>query len=182
METIQEKYQRLRPLLTDGCLFLCSKNKIVSKIIRNCDKSEFSHVGIVFEKFGRWFIMDSNASGVHPDLLSERINIADNFCFIQPMPEVFRSHPIDEEIKQAIIYSETGISYDFSNGIKELVNRKIGTSLRITKRDQHDICSDYTANYAIKTYMVVYPFHSLELPFPQDYIRYNNAETTKILK
>jgi len=179
METIQEKYQRIRPTLTDGCLFLCSKNKIVSKIIRNCDNSEFSHVGIVFEKFGRWFIMDSNANGVHPDLLSERIDISNNFCFIQP---TIGSFYVDKEMKQAIINSEAGISYDFSNGIKELINRKIGTSLRITKRDRHDICSDYTANYAINLEMVTEAFQKLELPFPQDYIRYNDTHTTRILK
>lgn len=179
MESINEKYQRIRPSLTDGCLILLSKNRIVSKIIRNCDKSEFSHVGIVFEKLGRWFIIDSNAQGVHPDLLSERIKISNNFCFIEPTVDPF---VIETEMQKAILYSERGIKYDFSNGIKELINRKFGTSLRITQRDEHDICSDYTSNYAINLSMVTKDFEKLRLPFPQDYMRFNNKETTKILK
>lgn len=169
--SINEKYAQIRPEITDGCLFLMSKPKMLSKIIRWVDNSEFSHVGLVFTKAGRNFIIDSNANGVHPELLSVRVNECDNFCIIKPLCD---AETIEDNLVNSFKRAETGINYDFSNGIKESINRKFGTKFKITLRDMHDICSDWVEQTAINQKMVT---NLPLLPFPQDYLRYRSNFT-----
>ena len=178
METIKERYERIRPEVTDGCLFLMSKDKFVSKAIRWFDKSEFSHIGIIFEKYGRLFILDSNMAGVHPELLSARVNLADNFIFIKPM----LSKTLTTQAMEAVFKrSELNIEYDFINGAKELSNRKFGSSFKIISSEKNDICSKLTRQPAITQSMVTKNFELIPQPLPQDYLRYRNIYNTTLL-
>ncbi len=183
METILEKYNRIRPNITDGCLFLMSKNAFISRVIRNCDdKAEFSHIGLIFSKtFGsdkRLFIIDSNENGVHPELLSARINACNNFAIIKPLCSL---SIIEDVLWNSFLQADESIKYDFFGGFKELVNRKFGTTMKITRGANHKICSDWVRDVAIKQDMVNLDFGALSLPFPQDYIRYRNINTTELM-
>lgn len=185
METIRAKYQRVRPFITDGCLGLISKPAFVSKFIRRHDRNpdftwaDISHVMLVFEKAGRLFVLDANPNGAKPGLLSDRINLSDNCIFIKPLcsAEITKT-----ALSNAILRAENGISYDFINGVKELINRRYKTNFTITDRDEHDICSDLVREPAIIQNTVTEEFKKLRLPFPQDYLRYRNTLTTTILK
>jgi hypothetical protein len=178
METKREHYNRIRNKITDGCLILIKKDQFISKAIRWFDNSEYSHIGVIFEKAGRLFIIDSNPNGVHPELLSERIKICSGFTIIKPLcDEEIINEALDDLFKRA----EIGIKYDFSNGFKEALNRKFKLKLHIIDRDEHDICSDWVKNIAIDQNMLIDKFNDLKEPFPQDYIRYRNIKTTEIL-
>lgn len=177
MESKQNKYHRLRPILGACGLFLTRKNKLVSKLIRHCDNgAEFSHVGIYFDFEDCYFAMDANANGVAPELLSKRIKECQDFCFIKPVT----IHV--ESLKNSIRSADKGIRYDFINGGKELFNRKFGTKLNIIRSNSMDICSDYVSEFAQLNFMVTKEFNNLRLPFPQDYIRFNNEQSTQILR
>src|ERR1035437_932212 len=169
MESIQDKYQRIRPEITDACMFLMSRNRPVSKIIRWSDNADFSHIGLIFEKVGRFLIIDSNSNGVHPELLSVRIDECDNFLIIKPLCSI---DIINDELCKSFTRASLGIKYDFKNGLKELVNRKFHTSFKIKSRDEHDICSDWVREQAIAQGMLTEEFKKVTLPFPQDYLRY----------
>lgn len=173
--TIEEKYSELRNEITDGCLVLISKNTLVSKIIRWFDNAEFSHIMLVFEKSGALFVIDSNPDGVHPELLSARINKCDNFCIIKPLCS---SEIIQMNLSECFERAKLGIKYDFKNAVKEAFNRKFNTKFRIKLRDGHDICSDWTEPTAVIQKMIT----QLPLePFPQDYLRYRDELNTKLV-
>ena len=84
METVLQQYHRLRPQITSGCLILISKPAFVSKVIRIADNSEVSHIAISIVMEECNFIIDSNADGVQPHLLSnliQRQNRVDNISY-----------------------------------------------------------------------------------------------------
>jgi len=189
METIQEKYERLRPQIGNGCLGVMSKNALISKVIlkhdRNPDRSkaEFSHVFSIFESDlngeKRLFVLDANPGGVKPAFLSDRIRDCNNFLIIKPLCS---QDVIEKALSTSFDRAQTGIKYDYKNAIKEGLNRRYGFSLNIKKEANKDICSEWTETQAITQDMVTEPFKSLKLTFPQDYIRYNKESTTLILK
>lgn len=185
METVSEKYQRLRPLISDGCIGLMSKNAIISRMIRNNDPNPdgspatFSHCFLIFEKCGRKFVVDANENGVHPELLSVRLSQADNFTIIKPLANI---DIINIALEKAFIRAEKSISYDFTNVIKAFINNKFGTKLQYKTRDEHDYCSDYCKDPAITMEIVNSLFSNLGIISPQDYLRYRNESNTTILE
>lgn len=173
MENINDKYARLRRYISDGDIILFHGTSIISKLIQNCDKSYYNHIGVAIEKHGALFIQDANENGVHPARLSYRINkYAPNGDFTILKPTATR-----EEINTAMAVllkrpdSKT-IKYDFWNGFKELMNRKFGWKLRIDLDESHDICSDFVSTYQVALKMVNEDFLKLRIGFPQDSIRY----------
>lgn len=187
---IEDRYKAIRDNITDGCLFLMSKDKFISKTIRRHDRNEdgswaeFSHIGLIFEKKlkdgrRRLFIIDSNPEGVRPELLSIRLKSCDNFAIIKPLcPKKI----IEDEVYKSFGRAENGIKYDFLNGAKELINRRYKTNFKISESDDRDICSDFTKELAIEQDMVTLAFRDLKLPYPQDYLRYRNLKSTEVLR
>jgi hypothetical protein len=178
---IQEKYKNLRPLIKDGDIILFHGKSLISRIIRFCDKATYNHVGVVVEKLGSLYIVDSNESGVQADRLSWRIRKykGGDFIIIQ---STLPAYQVQDELNSLLQKADQKwIKYDYLNGVKELLNRGFGFKFRITKRDEHDICSDYVSDYAVNLSMVKRGFLEQKIQFPQDYIRYRNLDNTRIL-
>ena len=177
------KYNRLRGLLRDGDLVLFHGNGIIANIIQNCDNAYYNHIGVIIEKHGALFIVDSNEKGVQADRLSWRIDKykkGGDFTIIQPsiFPEL-----INIEMRKLLHKSDDNwIKYDFINGAKELLNRKFGFKLKINLSEERDICSDYVSRYACNLDLVTQKFKDKIIVFPEDYIRFLNIKNAKILK
>lgn len=172
METIEKKYQRLRKYLEDGDIILFHGKGFVAKVIQNCDKAYYNHVGIVFEKLGALYIVDANANGVQCDRLSFRISKykGGDFTIVKPLLE---SNVIKGELHNLLKRSdEKWIRYDFINGVKELINRKFKTNLKINFDETHDICSDFVSQYQVNLGLLNDDFKHVRISFPQDTIRY----------
>lgn len=86
MEPILEKYDLFRKEIVHGSLALFHGNGVMARIIQNCDKSYWNHIGIVLEINGALFIIDSNGNGVQADRLSFRVSKykKGNISFIVP--------------------------------------------------------------------------------------------------
>lgn len=177
METITDKYARIRPLLKDGDLVLFHGTRLLAKIIQHCDKAYYNHIGIVMEIHGGFFILDSQASGVVSDRLSKRISDYKNgdFCVIQSKSEI-----IDSELDQVISGQDLiAPLYDYANGTRELLNRKFGWNLKLKPSKDRDICSDFVYEYALRN-KFINPFEN-RVAFPEDYIRHRNLIETVLI-
>lgn len=171
METIQEKYTKLRPLINDGDVILFRGEKALAKIIQECDSNAYyNHVGIVLKIHGALFIIDSNAKGVEPARLSERIEKYIDFDVLRPL----ENESIIELALQIVLRKQDTkkIKYDFINGFKALLNRKFKTKFETHIEDYRNICSMFVLPYALELKMVILPSEMNNLFFPQDYIRY----------
>lgn len=171
METIQEKYTRIRPLIKDGDVILFRGEKALAKIIQECDSNAYyNHVGIVLKIHGALFIIDSNAKGVEPARLSERIEKYIDFDILRPL----ENESIIELALQIVLRKQDTkkIKYDFINGFKALLNRKFKTKFETHIEDYRNICSMFVLPYALELKMVTLPSEMNNLFFPQDYIRY----------
>lgn len=183
METISEKYKRIRSQIKDGDFILFSGTGIVASVIREADSDSFaSHIGRVVKIKNRFLIIDSNARGNHPEWLSTRIDsYYKNSDFI-----VIRSN-VDEDILQSNIIDfinesdDARTKYDFRNGIKELLNRAFGFKLKIKLRGKYNICSQSVRKSFQALDMGTLQFNLLSIAFPQDYIRFRNEFTTELL-
>jgi len=179
---IQEKYNKLRPLIKDGDIIIFQGTGIIAKLIQFCDKSWANHTGIIFKSHGALFIEDSNANGVQSDRLSWRIKNykGGDFKILRPNVEKILLH---DELSNLLMRGDTKwIQYDFINGAKELSNRLLKTKFKIKLDNEHSICSAYDANYAIKLGLVTEKFSSLVIVFPEDYLRYINNEKAFIIE
>lgn len=176
MRTIQEKYKATRKFIKDGDLILFRGTRILAKIIQNCDKAYFNHIGIVYESHGALFIIDSQSSGVESARLSKRIDdyTGGDFCVIQSVNEI-SDEGLDALMKRQ---DDSDILYDYGNGFKELLNRKFGWNLKIRPSEKRDICSDFVYEYALRHKMIL-PFEN-RVAFPMDYVRYRNKDTTVV--
>lgn len=183
---ILEKYELHRAELRDGDLMLFHGTHLLAKIIQSSDKNEngtnayWNHIGIIFEKCGRLFIQDSNRPGVHPEILSERIKkySSGDFCVLRP---VAHGELIQAAMEHRFARAEEGIKYDFMGGLRGLIYRRWNKDLKFLGTAKRDICSEYTAPYALELEMVMKEFAQIKFPFPQDYIREQNLFTTKLL-
>lgn len=173
METIDKKYERLRPLIKDGDMILFHGTGIVARIIQNCDNSYYNHIGVVIEKCGALYIIDANEDGVQADRLSQRISKyrdGGDFTIVKPLAT-------NAEIQIALRVllkrsDEKTIKYDFMNGFKELLNRKFGWNLKVDLDESHDICSDFVSTYQYDLGMLNEDFKKVRIAFPEDIIRY----------
>lgn len=170
---ILDKYKRIRPEITNGCLVLFRGTGFVAKVIQGADSAYWNHVGVVVESNGSLFIVDANADGVQADRLSWRISkySKGDFTIIKPLE--YNVMEMSALLKRS---DDSWIKYDYKNGIKELFNRKFGMNLKIKLNDKQAICSHNVAQYAINSSIVTDGFKKLSIAYPQDYIRYLNVE------
>jgi hypothetical protein len=167
---IKEKYSRLRPEIKQGDLILFRGKRLLAKIIQESDSNAYyNHVGVVGAICGALFIIDSNANGVHPERLSERIEKYSDFTIIRSYKN-YRA--INKSLKKLLKrQDEIAIKYDFINGAKALFNRWFGWNLKTKKIYNRDICSMFVLPYALDLEMV-FPLKDMnDLFFPQDYYR-----------
>lgn len=177
METITDKYNRIRPLIKDGDLILFHGTRLLAKIIQHCDKAYYNHIGIVMEMHGGLFILDSQASGVVSDRLSKRISDykKGEFCVIHSKTEI-----ADAELDKLISGQDlTAPLYDYANGTRELLNRKFGWNIKLKPSKDRDICSDFVYEYALRNNFIE-PFKN-RVAFPEDYIRHRNISETLLI-
>lgn len=179
---IEEKYNKLRPLIKDGDIIIFHGTGLMAKLIQFCDKSWANHTGIIFKSHGALFIEDSNANGVQSDRLSWRIKKYKGGDFKIIRPNIDRQLIIDELSNLLMRGDSKWIQYDFVNGTKELLNRKFRTKFKIKLHEDYSICSAYDANYAINLGIVTKDFIKLAIVFPQDFLRYLNYEKAFIIE
>lgn len=185
MENIKEKYARLRSEITHGCITLWTGKTIPSRVIMNCDNADWSHVEIVsMSQEGRLLVQGANLDGVDPTYFSHRLKYHTNFLVLQPLASMAE---INAAMYAAFSKTDEGkVGYDFKNGIKELVNRKlkqygVNVNLQI-EETENTACSVIAAPYAVQLGMVKSVFFSkLKFPFPQDYLRYIESSNVKII-
>jgi len=182
METIQQQYDRVRNQIKHGDLILFHGTSLLAKIIQNCDKAFYNHIGVVIEIEGALFIVDSNASGVQADRLSWRIKkytSKSRFVIIRSVvSDATKLFYLKQLLKRS---DDKWIKYDFSNGTKELLNRKFNFDLKIKDNETKDICSDYVSRYAQKIEVVYENFNKIPIAFPQDYMRFRNLDKTILI-
>lgn len=183
METINEKYQRVRGQINDGDFIIFSGTGFVASVIREADDDSYaSHIGRVVKLRNRYLIVDSNARGNHPEWLSTRIdsyNKYSDFCVVRSnLSEDIISHDVINFINQS---DDERTRYDFTNGIKELLNRSFGFRLKIKLNNRENICSQSVRKSFEALNMGTLQFTLLSIAFPQDYIRFRNEFTTELL-
>jgi hypothetical protein len=176
METIQQKYNRLRPQIEDGDLILFHGTKALAKIIQWCDDSYYNHIGVVVEQHGALFIVDANGDGVQADRLSQRINSYKRYADFTILKPLASKDEINYAMRTLLKRSDGNtIKYDYNNGLKELFNRKFKPEFKINEdTEKRAICSSNVYQYAITLEIVTDEFKSLRIAFPQDYIRFLN--------
>lgn len=172
MESIKEKYFRLRPNIKEGDLILFHGKRVISKIIQKSDgDAYYNHIGVVGEIAGALFIIDSNADGVKPYRLSDRVYSYEDGDFIILRPKATKKNidlALSKLLKKADIKK---YKYDFLNGAKALFNRWFGFKFKTHDDSNRKICSMFVLPYALELDMV-YPLDDMNnLFFPQDYIR-----------
>jgi hypothetical protein len=181
LENINQKYARLRPSISNGCLILCRGTKPLAKLIQTCDNNAYhNHILVVFKKYDALYCVDANASGVQADRLSKRISSykGGDFTIIKPNATELE---IDMALAKLLKRSDSKwIKYDFINGAKELANRAFGYKFKIKYSDDRDICSDFVSQYQKDLNMLNKYFEYVRISFPQDTIRY--LQNATILK
>lgn len=185
--TPEEWYNSVRGQISDGAIGLISKPALISNIIRRHDRKPDGSLGEWSHSFSvdikewngrkRLMIIDSNPGGVKPSFLSDLIKKSNNVIFLIP---TCSQDKIQKALFDSYERAEKGIKYDYSNGIKEALNRRYGWKLKITQRDLHDICTDWTAPQFIAQDMAKDEFKLLPLAFPNDYDRYSNESVKKL--
>lgn len=139
-----EKYNSVRPQIKAGMLILFRGTSIISKLIQSITGSYFNHVGVVFEANGRLFIMDANAPGVHPDLLSFRVSEYEDFACID-----LCQRPDDTIRNLGILMDKdsVGVRYNFGRLIMIALKDKLGIDESATDQKGRVICSQYAQQY-----------------------------------
>lgn len=172
MESISEKYTRLRPLIKQGDLVLFHGKKALARIIQESDgDAYYNHVGVVGEIAGALFIIDSNSNGVEPGRLSKRVLSYEDgdFSILRPLKT---KQEIDFQLFLLLrTIDDSKVKYDFINGIKALINRWFRTKFKTHTEKDRRICSMFVYNYALNLDMIHPMLDSNKLFFPQDYIR-----------
>lgn len=182
METIQEKYTRLRSKLKNGMLILFEGTKPISDVIKISDSCEKTHSGIIVDVWGTFYIFDSNRGGVKPDRLSFRISEYPDGDFVIKQ-SLLPQEVIDLEVSKLLKESDFVIKYDFKNGTRSLINRSwlgriLGINLKIKPDKYHVICSVYTRKISENLELIHVVVLKNSLFFPEDYIRYEKNAIT----
>lgn len=174
METIQEKYVRLRPQIKEGDLILFHGKSLLSRVIQESDHAYYNHIGVVGEIAGSLFIIDSNRKGVKPDRLSDRVFSYKDGDFV-----ILKSLKTKKEITKALsrLLNKADYvkpKYDFLNGAKAMYNRFfgfIGFKFKTKINTFRVICSMFVLSYALELDMVYELENMNDLFFPEDYVR-----------
>lgn len=175
--SIQDKYTQSRPFIKNGQLILFRGTGLLAKAIQYFDEAYYNHIGIVWEANGRLFILDSNAAGVHPDFLSDRINEYADFCLIEltKTPE-----DISAKLNQIMDKGQAGIKYNFGRLFQIAIYKKLGWDIkRLDGGGKRDICSQFAQQYTNLFPIACYAKDNLITP--QGFIRATDRNEAVIL-
>lgn len=136
----------VRPFVQSGDIILFRGKRLLAKTIQFFDKARYNHIGVVYESMGRFFIIDSNANGVHPDFLSQRCEEYVEVAILRPC-EKFASK-INSAIESIMGLADEKIKYDFLLLPRIAIARKLGIDFKRLGDDKRDICSEWARRYA----------------------------------
>lgn len=180
MESIEKKYNAARPFIQNGDLILFHGEKILASTIQKLDNCYYNHIGVVIESNSRLLIIDSNAGGVNPDFLSDRIKEYSDFCIISPSAWT----PEQIETALSLFIDRAGqqhIKYDFKLLLKIALYRKLGWKIKRVNNDR-DICSECVRRYLRYLEPKTECFEIPNLPYlfitPFDYLLYLDSNYT----
>lgn len=176
MKKIEEKYQAARPLIKNGDLILFRGRRFLAKSIQYFDKAYYNHIGVIFQSEGHNMIMDSNAQGVKPDFLSDRIRGYIDFCVVSPRKT---KDEIDLALETAFQKGDAGTKYDFFLLLRIAIIKKTRIDFSGLGSEKRHICSEFARHYTdcldIKCYKDV------KLITPQDFLRSKDSVEVDVL-
>lgn len=185
-----EKYDNNRDKILTGDLILFRNNKNamwLSKSIQHFDKAYYNHIGLVFS-FGsqqnkRLFILDSNAPGVQPDFLSDRINTYEDFCILRPKTEWREPQIIEDAVSRVMLRAQTHIRYDFTLLLEIATERSLGRNVMNINQGNRDICSEFAYRYVKALYSIAYDYTKNTWGWisPQDFLRFRDKKEFDVL-
>lgn len=181
MEYIQERYNTIRDSIKDGDIFLFRGTSFLAHLIRFFDDAYFTHAGIAYWQYGRVMIIDSNAKGVRPDFISERIEEYIDFS-------ILRMNTTPDKIREGMIKAfekaDAGIQYDFILLLKIAIYRKTGINIAQFGRNSCDICSEWARRVSVLCGIKCYSQDVKQLQdfiTPEDFIRHRDYNEIDII-
>ena len=141
---INDKYQTSRPQIKAGMLILFRGTSIVSRMIQHITGSYFNHVGVVFAANGRLFIMDANAPGVHPELLSARVAQYEDFACIDLCQT---EDAVNVALGTLMDKDSAGVKYNFPRLLMIALKDKFNIDAPGMDGKDRVICSQYAQEF-----------------------------------
>jgi hypothetical protein len=141
---ITEKYTAARPQIKAGMLILFRGTSIISKLIQHITGSYFNHVGVVFAANGRLFIMDANAPGVHPELLSARVAKYEDFACIDLCQS---EEAVNTALGTLMDKDSAGVKYNFPRLLMIAIKDRFGIDAPAIDGTGRVICSQYAQEF-----------------------------------
>ena len=184
METIKEKYDRLRSQIGNGYLINVRGSSALAHAIQWGDSKNgidayYSHSLVAVTRGNRLICLQSMSNGVELDFLSNEIMANVDFCIIKPLcSQDILDKAVDEYFDQA----QSGIPYDFMMLPKVLEQRKFG--IHVTPDKGKNICSVSAYwTYGGKIPLKCYSSEVIGQPFitPQDGIRFADPKEVEII-
>lgn len=182
-----EKYNKLRQQIKTGDIILYRRNKgILPNLIQWIDSAYYNHTGIAYWLGERLFTIDAWSNGTELVPMSRRMDTYDDFCLVR-QKDVSIS-----QMRVAISNLYNRIEKDEPYGYWGLILRLI--HIKLKKKEYHrlaaivkkiagsriyPVCSDVSCDCGIDEGNESYK--KIELPSPEDLIRYVDPNTTDIL-
>jgi hypothetical protein len=180
-ETIEQKYDRIRPLITNGCLGLVRGKSLIAKGIEWADKAYFSHAFLIYAVGDRLLCIQAMADGVQPNFLSQEIFANVDFCILQPQ---FPQEHIDDCVNAAFTKAEKGIHYNYKQLLNILIQKKFGYDIQQLHDSVDNICSVFAAwTYGSLLPLKCYSQEVIKADYisPMDLIRFLDPSEIKII-
>lgn len=182
METIKEKYARLRPFIRNGDIINVRGTSLLAKTIQWSDKAYFNHSLVVQKVDDRIELaVQSLANGAGPMYLSTEIYQNVDFTILRPQK---LQDIIDANV---ILFAQAvanGIGYNYWQLPKILIKEKLGFNTNLGNDKTKDICSMLAAS----KYGGLYPFRCYANVIekdgyitPQGLIRFLDPSEIKII-
>lgn len=183
-----DKYEQNRNNIQTGDLILFRKeNSALSRSIQKFDKAYYNHIGLVFSFSSgpdkRNFVMDSNAKGVKPDLLSDRMKKYQDFCIIRPRSDWRQDPEVVAAVGRVLQRTEQNIKYDFTLLLEIAIERSLGRKVIDIDQTDRDICSEFAYRYAKELYTIAFDYTKKNWGWisPQDFLRVRAKNEFNIL-
>lgn len=174
---IQDKYNAFRSQIQNGDLMVFRGKGVLAKLIQYFDKATFNHIGIVWEANGRLFILDSNAPGVNPDFLSDRIKTYVDFSVIH-----IKKPDTDKALKLNLIMdkAQQGIKYNYRRLLRIAIYKKLKWQIKkLDGGEGRDICSQFAQEYT--NLWPINCFKDHPLITPEDFLRSADGTEAEVL-
>lgn len=173
-----DKYEQNRTAIQQGDLILFRKtNSPLSRSIQKFDKAYYNHIGLVFSLGTgidkRNFILDSNAKGVEPALLSDRMEKYHDFCVMRPRSSWRATPEVDAAVHRVSQRAITHIKYDFTLLLEIAVERSLDRKVLNIQNENRDICSEFAYRYAKQLFTTAFDYTKQNWGWisPQDFLR-----------